>query len=108
VLIICGYALKFPRVSSWRSFLAGMLHNMSERDFSAMNINLLCPVVASVPGGLLNVMPVCCVSPAALRSWRAAAEKHEQASLLLNIVELKSDSAGMLNGRPVAVEYGTY
>jgi hypothetical protein len=99
VLIICGYALKFPRVSSWRSFLAGMLHNMSERDFSAMNINLLCPVVASVPGGLLNVMPVCCVSPA---------EKHEQASLLLNIVELKSDSAGMLNGRPVAVDYGTY
>jgi hypothetical protein len=53
-------------------------------------------------------MPVCCVSPAALRSWRAAAEKHEQASLLLNIVELKSDSAGMLNGRPVAVDYGTY
>ena len=47
VLIVCGYALKFPRASSWRSFLAGLLHNMNERAFSRMNIDLLCPIVAS-------------------------------------------------------------
>jgi len=110
VLIACGYALKFPRVSSWRSFCAGMLHNMNERAFSAMNIDLLCPVVASVPGGFLNVMPVCHVSTdcGPLRIWRSAAEQHEQSGVLLGIVEMKPDSVGLLHGRPVAVDYGTY
>ncbi len=110
VLIVCGYALKFPRASSWRSFLAGLLHNMNERVFSTMKIDLLCPVVASVPGGFLNVMPVCQVSAdcESLRIWRSAAEQHEQADVLLGIVEMKPDSVGLLHGRPVAVDYGTY
>ncbi|HAT4993762.1 TPA: hypothetical protein I9751_002657 [Serratia marcescens] len=110
VLIVCGYALKFPRASSWRSFLAGLLHNMNERAFSRMNIDLLCPIVASAPGGFLNVMPVCQISAdcESLRIWRSAAEQHEQADVLLGIVEMKPDSVGLLHGRLVAVDYGTY
>ncbi|MCF1610092.1 hypothetical protein LQ759_09385 [Serratia marcescens] len=110
VLIVCGYALKFPRISSWQSFLAGLLHNMNERVFSTMNIDLLCPVVASVPGGFLNVMPECLVSADCelLRIWRNLAEQHEQSCVLLGIVEMKPNSIGLLKGRPVAVDYGTY
>jgi len=110
VLVVGRFAFKFPRISSWRNFLAGLLHNMNERAFSTMNIDLLCPVVASAPGGFLNVMPACQVSADCelLRIWLSAVEQHEQSDVLLGIVEMKPDSVGLLHGRPVAVDYGTY
>jgi hypothetical protein len=61
VLFFGNYALKFPSFRHWRCFLCGMLANDSERVIweYGEHRNLLCPILFSLPFGLLNVMPKC-------------------------------------------------
>ncbi|MCM5689520.1 hypothetical protein CN140_02645 [Sinorhizobium meliloti] len=59
VILTRRYALKLPSFKSWRLFLQGLLANMQEREFGKAERDGLCPVLFSIPGGLLVVMPRC-------------------------------------------------
>lgn len=60
VIIIGGYAFKIPQTRyGWQRFLNGLLANIQERYMSTIADVRLCPVVFSIPGGWLNVMPAC-------------------------------------------------
>jgi hypothetical protein len=45
------------RLLSWKHFLYGLLANMQEAQFSKTSWPELCPVLWSLPGGFLVVMP---------------------------------------------------
>mgnify|MGYP001557967698 CR=1 FL=1 len=107
VLLTNRYAIKIPRLVEWRLFLHGLLANMQERQFwHHWGHEKLCPVLCSIPGGWLLVMP------------RAAALSREEFAVL-NVetfrdagtgiipVEDKQDSFGWYKGRIVAVDYGS-
>lgn len=101
-------AYKFPRMTSWRTFLNGLLGNMTEAEFAAVGHPLLAPVLFRIPGGFLNVMPVCKVwmkDARYLEQWWAAAETYPNIALT-SLVEYKVDSVGILDGRIVAIDYG--
>jgi len=105
VLLIGNFAFKFPSVFEWRLFLLGLLANMQERLFWTMCSDKLCPVVWSIPCGLLVVM-------------RRAKELTEDEWAEFDVeswlkdgdypvpAEPKIDSFGWLDGRIVAVDYG--
>lgn len=60
VILVGRWAVKFPQVRyGWRNFLFGLLANMQERTFARAGWPELCPVVCSLPGGWLVVMPRC-------------------------------------------------
>jgi len=108
VLLIGGLAVKIPRVTSWRLFLHGLLANMQEWQWSGVS-ERLCPVLFSVPGGWLVVMPR--VEPLNDIEWDVLQELWdalygERASMLLP-VERKRCSVGSLGRRIVAVDYGS-
>jgi hypothetical protein len=109
VLLIGPYAIKLPCLHyGWRNFLQGLLANMQERQWATMNLPILCPIVFSLPGGFLNVMPRCRILTDA--EWQDYAEMaispEEERGDFVVPVEHKSDSYGWLNGRIVAVDYG--
>lgn len=54
---MCRWAVKVPRPMGWRRFLTGLLANMDETTLSRTGKPVLCPVLWSVPGGWLVVMP---------------------------------------------------
>lgn len=106
VYLVGKYAIKRPVFVEWRLFLLGLLANMQEARFSKTGWPELCPVIFSVPGGFLNIM------------YRAAPLEHE-AFMQMSFndfverpeyrvpVEDKRDSFGVLDGRIVAVDYGS-
>jgi len=108
VLLIGGLAVKIPRPTEWRLFLLGLLANMQERQFARTGWPELCPVLFSLPGGWLVVMPRASIltdeewDRIAYADIYSFANQQEYAIP----VELKSDSFGWLNGRLVAVDYG--
>lgn len=107
VLLTKRYAFKVPRVVSWRLFLCGLLANMQEREFSRADWPELCPVLFSLPGGWLVVMPRC--EPLNDAQWdqtEAWMAKDSDRDYVVP-VELKRDSFGMLGSRIVAVDYGS-
>lgn len=58
VFLIGRWAVKVPKLTrGWRNFLQGLLANMQERELSRRGYPQLCPVVFSIPGGWLVVMP---------------------------------------------------
>ena len=57
VILVGRWAVKLPRPTSWRLFLSGLLANMQEREFARTGWPELCPVLFSLPGGWLVVMP---------------------------------------------------
>lgn len=95
------WAVKVPQVVEWRLFLLGLLANMQEVRFSTMRHERLCPVLWSLPGGFLLVMPRC--TPLSAEEY--CAELVELMDWPLP-VENKVDSVGRLDGRIVAVDYG--
>ncbi len=107
VVLTKNWAIKVPNFTDgWRLFLTGLLANMQERVFSKAQWPELCPVVFSIPGGWLNVMP------------KAKLMSDEEfcvfdASSFINKpdyripTELKSNSFGWLNGSIVVIDYGT-
>src|SRR5690349_20251022 len=100
-VLVAWWALKFPRASSWRSFLYGLLNNMNERWAAKVAPgHFHCPVLCAIPGGFCNVMPRC--RPLSDGEWRT----FDPVSVASIEVERKPDSFGILNGRVVAVDYG--
>lgn len=108
VFLIGRWAVKIPKLTrGWRNFLQGLLANLQERELSARGYPQLCPVVFSIPGGWLVVMPR--VEPlsnefAADFDMIQFAETEDGLSLP---IEMKADSFGRLHERVVAVDYGT-
>jgi hypothetical protein len=111
VLLIKGYAIKMPRLAEWRLFLNGLLGNMQETVWwTNLKDDKLCPILFSIPGGFLNIMPR--VSPISEREyvdlqrfsypWISTAD--EECNLP---VEWKKDSFGWYQGRIVAIDYGS-
>lgn len=105
VLLIGRWALKLPSLYSWPHFLRGLLCNMQEAMFSATGWPELCPVVLSIPGGWLVVMPR--AHPISREEFFSMDyESFVQRPDHVVPVERKLDSFGMLDGRLVAVDYG--
>lgn len=106
VLLTDRLAWKVPRMSTWRTFLNGLLANMQEREFARTGWPELCPVVFSLPGGWLVVMrrarPLTCDEFNDFDSREFITRSDGVIP-----VEEKPDSFGWLDGRIVAVDYGT-
>jgi hypothetical protein len=110
VVLVGRLAIKVPRLDyGWRLFLCGLLANMQEREFSWTGWPELCPVVASLPGGWLVIMRRARLFTDAefdrfdMKAWGELAEREDR----VIPVEAKSDSFGWLDGRVVAIDYGT-
>lgn len=107
VILTKLYAIKIPNLlNGWDLFLRGLLGNQQEKIFSATGWVELCPVLFALPGGFLNVMPR--ARPLTTAEW----EEFDIDSFLENDfriipAERKRDSFGVLNGRIVAVDYGS-
>jgi len=90
----------------WRLFLLGLLANMQERMFSKCKWPELCPVLFSVPGGWFLIMrrakPLTRVEfdNLDLERWI----KKENYTIP---AEIKMDSFGWVDGKLVAVDYGS-
>ena len=110
--LIGDYAVKRPVLRPWRLFLCGLLANLQERTFSAAGWPELCPVIISVPGGWLNVMrraePLTRDQFFALNysEWIKGGSDLPKGEWVIP-VENKLDSFGILDGRIVAVDYGS-
>lgn len=106
VILIGKYAIKIPRMDSWRQFLYGLLANMQERVFSKTKWPELCPVLFSVPGGWLVIMPRCTsLSVQDFRKFDIKSFTRKETRIIP--VEGKIDSFGWFDGRIVAVDYGS-
>jgi hypothetical protein len=105
VLRVSRWAVKVPRPYSWRTFLNGLLGNMTERELGRAGLDGFCPVVFGLPGGWLNVMPY------ARPMTRAEFERFDYEAFVNREhygipAEPKPDSFGWLRGSPVAIDYG--
>lgn len=107
VFLIYRWAFKIPRLWDWYNGLSGLLANRHESLFSPICPDRLCPVHWSAWGGWLVIMPRADVTQGSIDQWREAIRNHPDRLMLENIVELKPSSIGMLNGRLVAVDYGS-
>ena len=89
--------------------LYGLLANMQEREFSSItNIGrtpFACPVIMSIPGGWLNVMPRC--EPLSDDQWDEVQSRCPGSFLPIPVEYGKRDSFGVLDGRIVVVDYGS-
>lgn len=104
VLLLGSWALKFPALWSWRLFLSGLLANMQERDFSRAGWPELCPVLFALPGGWLVVMRRAQPVPEDMElDFQALIDRPDYQIP----AEPKRDSWGLLDGRIVAVDYGS-
>lgn len=99
VILIGRYAIKLPSIRSWMLFLQGLLGNMQERDLMCLD-NRLCPVVFSLWGGWLNIMPRC-------EPLVEFTEEMDTICDYLTFIEKKLCSFGTLDGKLVAVDYGS-
>lgn len=112
VYLIGSLAIKVPVFSDWRMFLTGLLANMQEARFSKAKWPQLCPVLFACPGGWFTVMrraePLSREQFFALdyAEWIKGGNDLPKGEWVIP-VENKLDSFGLLNGRIVAVDYGT-
>jgi hypothetical protein len=101
VLLTARYAIKVPRLTSWRDFLFGLLNNLNEaRD---AKLEGRCPVVARLPLGLAIVMPraeILSREEFAYFDYHGFCRRHAVRA------EAKPDSFGKIGGNIVAVDYG--
>jgi hypothetical protein len=106
VLLTQRYAIKLPNfLNGWRLFLTGLLANMQERQFVATGWPELCPVLFSLPGGWLVVMPcVRVMNEDEFTTFDAASFCGRLDGTVP--AEMKSNSFGFLDGRVVAIDYG--
>jgi len=110
--LIGNFALKRPVLCPWRLFLHGLLANIQERTFSAAGWSKLCPVLFSIPGGWLNIMqraePLTREQFFALdyAEWIKGGTDLPEGEWVIP-VENKLDSFGLIDGRVVAVDYGS-
>lgn len=107
VVLTTNYAFKFPRLWPYRNFLQGLLANMQEANFWTMRDERLCPVVFSLWGGWLVMMPRARMMTEA--EWLAFDAAHfcdSPGSDTVVPAEHKPSSFGYLNGVVVAIDYG--
>ena len=103
VVFLCGaYAFKIPTFKSWNLFLNGLLANMQEKLFSGV-WEELCPVVWAIPGGFCVVMRR--AQPISEEQWEEVCGHIPEH--IFNIAESKSINYGWLDGKIVAVDYGS-
>lgn len=108
VVLTKRWAFKFPAVHRlrWSCFLMGLLGNMQERSFTRLSDVRLMPVVFSLWGGFMVVMPRAeelteeQFGDFEYREWAGAPVP------LVSLVEDKRSSFGWFEGRVVAVDYG--
>ena len=106
VILTRRYAIKIPKlIYGWHKFLCGLLANMQERQFAGAGWPQLCPVIFSLPGGWLVVMPRAEMLSDA--EWCAFDAKAfcETGDYVIP-AEFKQDSFGKVDGRIVAIDYG--
>jgi hypothetical protein len=104
ILLLGPWAIKLPNLTGgWRLFLCGLLGNLQEAEFARAGWPELCPVLWAMPGGLLIVMP----RAAPLPRWYMVDFYRLDRGAYVLPVELKHDSFGLLNGRVVAIDYGS-
>ena len=103
VVLLGPVAIKFPNCQTWRTFLKGLLGNGQEADLSRTRHPLLCPVLFCFPLGLFLVMRR--ARPLTVDEF--VAMDIEEMDLDGIPAERKQDSWGWLDGRFVAVDYGT-
>jgi len=104
VLLVGKYAVKVPRFTLWHTFLWGLLANMQERLFWETRWPELCPILFSLPGGWIVIMP----------RLEPLTEEFDGLSPAWGItrdycipVEHKRDSFGWLSSKIVAIDYGS-
>lgn len=100
------FVVKIPNTRSWSLFLRGLLGNLQERVFGASKWKELCPVLASCPLGFWLIMPY--AEPLRDEEWVwMDYDKFVDREDYRVPAERKQDSFGMLNGRIVAIDYGS-
>ena len=112
VFLTKNYAIKFPSLHSWKNFLSGLLGNIQEIEFNKLNNEKLCPIKIYAPGGWFVVMSRC--KPLTRieydklidHTWLLCYAEDDHVSFMLP-VEMKLSSFGWLNGRIVALDYGS-
>jgi hypothetical protein len=109
VFLVGRWAVKLPKLTrGWRQFLRGLLANLEERELSANQWSELCPVVFSVPGGWLIIMrraePL---TDEFLANFDMMGFLMPDDGRAFPDIEPKGSSLGMLDGRVVAVDYGS-
>ena len=105
VFLTQNYAIKIPSMKSWRFFLHGLLSNMQEKEWSGVD-ERLCPTYFSIPGGFLNIMPR--VVEITYEDWiDLDTEKYLKDQYMILPVDNKYCSFGYLDGKLVAVDYGS-
>lgn len=108
VFIFNKLVFKIPSLYSWKNFLWGLLANIQEKEFSRIHDmnEKLCPIIFSLPLGILVVMPRVRV----LNEGELSIEILEKFCRINNnyIIpsELKYDSFGYFKGKLVAIDYG--
>ena len=110
VILTRRHALKIPNLRCWWRFVWGLIDNMQERRVNGRGRwptrhDGVCPILFSLPGGFLNVMPR--ARPLTDDEWAAfdPAEHCRRDGYVIS-AEPKQDSFGVLSGRIVAIDYG--
>jgi hypothetical protein len=99
-------AIKIPRLTSWKSFLTGLLCNIQERQFAKTGWAELCPVYFADPWGFIVVMPRC--MPLHRDYWlKFNFQEFVNKPNYCIPVECKYDSFGKYKDKTVAVDYGS-
>ena len=115
VILTSRWAIKLPALTEWRLLLLGLLGNMQETRFSKAKWPQLCPVRFALPGGFLVLMPradqlsreqFSAFSALDYAEWIKGGEPLAKGEWIIP-VENKLDSFGVLDGRIVAVDYGS-
>ncbi|MFW6130532.1 MAG: hypothetical protein ACOC56_05045 [Atribacterota bacterium] len=120
VFLTKKYAIKIPQFKyGWKHFLLGLLANLQEVSFSKINDERLCPIKFYIPGGWLLIMPKCELISREVffdldisRFWPNNKEDYHPNNTCERVeynvpVENKQDSFGYLNGKIVAIDYGS-
>lgn len=112
VILTKKYAVKIPQFRySWRLFLLGLLANMQEKLLWTTKDDRLCPILFSITGGWIIIMPRC--KPINRQEFfdldikRFWTENIENNNEWYVPVENKEDSFGWHNEKIVAIDYGS-
>lgn len=110
VILINKYAIKLPNFTNYRGFLKGLLGNLMESNWNAVNDTRLAKILFKLPLGLLNVMekaePLESFNESYIKNLLKPYHTENDVSDLRNIVELKQDSFGLINNEIKIIDYG--
>jgi hypothetical protein len=107
VLLLAGWAIKLPKVTKgWSVLRLGLEANRHERLYSRKGWPELCPVLITVLGGLILVMRRADPMPESVFESFDVMDffcPHDGREIP---GEPKPSSIGLLDGRPVVIDYG--